>query len=218
MRLPINEVFDTIQGEAYWTGMPSTFIRLQGCDVGCPWCDTKHTWDLDAKDAVDLSAILAKGAEPSRQWSAVEVEELVKLAKQPHIVLTGGEPADYDLHELTYKLLDAGKSVQIETSGTSEIRVADRTWVTVSPKIDMPGGRTVRIDAIELADEIKMPVGKPADLDKLRVILTLRTKPLRAVWLQPLSTSPKATKLCIESALASGYRISLQSHKYAGIR
>ena len=41
--LKINEIFDTIQGEAYFTGTPATFIRLQGCPVGCNWCDTKHT-------------------------------------------------------------------------------------------------------------------------------------------------------------------------------
>ena len=42
--LKINEIFDTIQGEAFYTGTPATFIRLQGCPVGCHWCDTKHTW------------------------------------------------------------------------------------------------------------------------------------------------------------------------------
>ena len=44
--LRINEVFPTIQGEATYTGTPATFIRLQGCPVGCSWCDTKHTWPI----------------------------------------------------------------------------------------------------------------------------------------------------------------------------
>ena len=54
--LKINEIFDTIQGEAYFTGTPATFIRLQGCPVGCAWCDTKHTWNtclLYTSDAAD---------------------------------------------------------------------------------------------------------------------------------------------------------------------
>ena len=45
--LNINEMFETIQGEGAHTGIPSIFVRLQGCPVGCPWCDTKHTWTLD---------------------------------------------------------------------------------------------------------------------------------------------------------------------------
>ena len=40
---PINEIFQSIQGEGYFTGQPAIFIRLQGCDVGCSWCDTRHT-------------------------------------------------------------------------------------------------------------------------------------------------------------------------------
>lgn len=45
MQYPINEMFQTLQGEGYFTGVPAIFIRLQGCPVGCAWCDTKHTWD-----------------------------------------------------------------------------------------------------------------------------------------------------------------------------
>ncbi len=43
----VNEIFETIQGEATYTGTPAVFVRLQGCPVGCPWCDTKHTWDVE---------------------------------------------------------------------------------------------------------------------------------------------------------------------------
>jgi 7-carboxy-7-deazaguanine synthase len=219
--LPVNEIFDTIQGEANYTGMPSTFVRLQGCDVGCPWCDTKHTWKRSAEDRVELSAMLGKGAEATAQWSAVDVDSLVDLCKQRHVVLTGGEPADHDLKELTTKLIGRGKSVQIETSGTSEIRVAYWTWITLSPKIDMPGGRKVRLDALEAADEIKMPVGKQADLDTLKRLIDLRaplTQKPAIIWLQPLSQSLKATALCVEASLRHGYRISVQTHKYLGLR
>lgn len=45
MQYPINEMFQTLQGEGYFTGVPAIFIRLQGCPVGCAWCDTKHTWE-----------------------------------------------------------------------------------------------------------------------------------------------------------------------------
>ena len=42
--LPINGCFRPSKAEASFTGTPAVFVRLQGCPVGCPWCDTKHTW------------------------------------------------------------------------------------------------------------------------------------------------------------------------------
>ncbi|MBN0735034.1 7-carboxy-7-deazaguanine synthase QueE, partial [Pseudomonas aeruginosa] len=54
MQYPINEMFQTLQGEGYFTGVPAIFIRLQGCPVGCAWCDTKHTWDKLADREVSL--------------------------------------------------------------------------------------------------------------------------------------------------------------------
>ncbi len=53
MQYPINEMFQTLQGEGYFTGVPAIFIRLQGCPVGCAWCDTKHTWEkLEDREVV----------------------------------------------------------------------------------------------------------------------------------------------------------------------
>src|SRR4051794_25490444 len=56
----VNEVFESIQGEARHAGTPSVFVRLQGCAVGCPWCDTKHTWAADPDQEVSPEAMLAK--------------------------------------------------------------------------------------------------------------------------------------------------------------
>lgn len=55
MQYPINEMFQTLQGEGYFTGVPAIFIRLQGCPVGCAWCDTKHTEKLEDRE-VSFSA------------------------------------------------------------------------------------------------------------------------------------------------------------------
>ena len=57
---PVNEIFQSIQGEATFTGTPSIFVRLQGCPVGCAWCDTKHTWEIDPKFVVNKTIMLAK--------------------------------------------------------------------------------------------------------------------------------------------------------------
>lgn len=230
MNLPVNEIFDTVQGEAFWTGTPALFIRLQGCDVGCPWCDTKHTWALDDEFQWQLSAVLAKEKD-SPHFAVVDSDVLATLAYDRgarHVVITGGEPCDHDLIPLTRRLTALGIMAQVETSGTANIRVHDNAWVTLSPKFDMPGGLVVRPQSIDRADEIKMPVGKQTDVDQLNEWLDQHGTPARLIgrgpryrtriWLQPLSQSEKATALCIEQARLHGYRVSIQTHKFLGVR
>lgn len=203
MKYPIAEIFDTIQGEGYWTGTPAVFIRLQGCDVGCPWCDTKYTWDV------------------AEAPLAIESEELAAtvLSDNPDRlerlwVFTGGEPCTYDLTFPTAECTALGINTQIETSGTYEVRCSERTWVTVSPKFDMPGGRAVLHSALERADEIKLVVGKGADVERAK---ELRDQYEGVVALQPLSQSERATALCVDACVAHGFQLSAQTHKFLGI-
>ena len=217
--LPVNEVFETIQGEAYWTGTPSVFVRLQGCDVGCPWCDTKHTWGLSPAEEVPTHTMIRK-THDGPSYAALGASQLASIVcgfKARHVVLTGGEPCLYDLTELTGLLLAQSRTVPIETSGAPPIHAALGTWVTVSPKIDMPGGFAVMDGIVAGADEVKMPVGKPHDVERLQELVD-RAKPRGLIWLQPLSTSEKATALCVKAATENGWRLSMQTHKYLGLR
>lgn len=219
--LPVNEIFETIQGEAHWTGTPAVFLRLQGCDVGCPWCDTKHTWAVDPAREVAIDAMLAKeGDAPT--YARLDPGALVELIRgrftARHIVITGGEPCVHDLSDFTLRLASHGLHVQVETSGTQPVRVDPRTWVTVSPKIGMPGGFAVRRDALERANEIKHPVGKPADVERLAQLLAEHGVRPPLVWLQPLSQSEKATEICMVAARDLDWRVSIQTHKFIGVR
>lgn len=226
--LPVNEIFESVQGEASFTGAPAVFIRLQGCPVGCPWCDTKHTWVVDPAHEVPAAKMAEKVGDAStfaRLGAVGLAKHILATTRARHVVITGGEPAIYNLRALSTLLIEGGRTVQLETSGTSEIRIDPRAFVTVSPKIGMPGGLKVRDDALLLADEIKMPVGKPADVERLHAVVDRlmamkdpRLDPIPKVWLQPLSQSPKATALCVAAATANGWRISLQTHKYLGVR
>lgn len=216
--LRVNEIFPTIQGEAGYTGTPSVFIRLQGCPVGCHWCDTKHTWAVSAKKQITIEEMLAKvdNAPTWAQMSETEVMSAVSSMGPRHFVITGGEPCTYDLFMLTANLLTLG-SVQVETSGTHEVKVAPGTWVTVSPKVGMAGGLEVRRDALLAANEIKMPIDTAKDIENLEQLLAGLELP-KTAWLQPVSQGEEATRLCLEACARNRWRLSLQTHKYAGLR
>ena len=102
--LKVNEVFESLQGEGSYTGAPSIFVRLQGCPVGCSWCDTKHTWQINLEDESSSEDVMAQNFESS-QWFTVTPTSLFDLFSQQgyvakHIVITGGEPCMFDLFEV----------------------------------------------------------------------------------------------------------------------
>ncbi|PSV23688.1 7-carboxy-7-deazaguanine synthase QueE [Photobacterium leiognathi subsp. mandapamensis] len=218
----INEVFETIQGEGVFTGVPAIFVRLQVCPVGCSWCDTKQTWTAEPQDLASLEQIMAK-TEDSPLWTQLDANSVVQLLidqkyTAKHVVITGGEPCIYDLRPLTEALEAADFNCQIETSGTSEIQTSDNTWVTVSPKINMKAKLPVLASALERANEIKHPVGTSKDIEQLDALLEGKSlKSDVTIALQPISQKPRATELCIETCIARNWRLSIQTHKYLAI-
>jgi len=215
-------MFETIQGEGAYTGIPAIFVRLQGCPVGCPWCDTKHTWTLDNALMSSAEKVLNKTQESEHFFETDESGILALFAQQgyvaKHVVITGGEPCMYDLVGLTQVLHDQGYSTQIETSGTYEICCDDRTYVTVSPKINMKGGMPVLISALERANEIKHPIAMQKHIDELDALLSnVSSLEGKQICLQPISQQPRATQLAVKTCIARNWRLSLQTHKYIGI-
>ena len=124
MLYPVNDLFETIQGEAKYTGTPSYFIRLQGCPVGCAWCDTQFTWYSDPRQIVAQPIILKKELEDFHfgEFTDKDLLDVVNKASAKHVVITGGEPCLYDLNDLCDTLTNNGYTVQIETSGTHEVK------------------------------------------------------------------------------------------------
>ena len=124
----VNEIFYSLQGEGYWTGTPSVFVRFSGCNLRCDFCDTRH------EDGVEMS----------------EAEILAEVAKYParHVVLTGGEPSLQVTESLVAGLHAQGRRVAIETNGTHMLPDGI-DWITCSPKA---GGEVV----LEEVDELKV--------------------------------------------------------------
>lgn len=222
MKYPINEIFQTLQGEGVFTGVPAVFIRLQGCPVGCSWCDTKHTWEKKSEKETVLGDIALKNLDIDT-WAPADASALIELMKKQgytakHVVITGGEPCIYDLTELTQTLEQKGYQCQIETSGTYPIQCSSKTWVTVSPKVGMKGGLQVLTASINRANEIKHPVARMRDIEELDNLLTRRTVETELVIaLQPISQKASATKLCIDTCIERNWRLSIQTHKYLNI-
>lgn len=223
MMYACNDLYAAIQGEGCLSGTPMALVRLHGCPVGCPFCDTKETWHADPANRRDVPSD-ALGTNPL--WFEAEAPDIARLARRlggPAVrwaLVTGGEPALRDLNPLVDALHAEGFKAAVETSGTALGHVgAGFDWVCVSPKIGMPGGLVVLPEALALADEIKYVVGKTADLETLAGLLA--SSPLKAgveVCLQPLSLNPKATELCTRTAMERGWRLSLQTHRLLGLR
>lgn len=115
--IPVMEHFFTIQGEGFYSGRAAYFVRLAGCDVGCVWCDVKESWKVDRNQVMSYESLITA----------------IKASKTNFVVITGGEPAIYDLTNLTNLLHAINVEVAIETSGSSPIKGAI-DWVCLSPK------------------------------------------------------------------------------------
>ena len=221
IKYKINELFETIQGEGSFTGQPSIFIRLQGCPVGCSWCDTKHTWDVELSDEVSPGKMLSK-TEETPLWASFTAEDILALVREKsyqakHIVITGGEPCMYDLIPLCELFEQHGYSAQIETSGTFEVITTENCWVTVSPKVNMRGGYEILKSAMSRANEIKHPIATDQHVDDLKALLKYHNINDTPIYLQPISQKKRATELAISTCIANNWRLSIQVHKYIGI-
>ena len=135
----VAEVFYSIQGEGATAGVPAVFARLQGCTVGCAWCDTKYSWDAAAGRAIDLDALLAE----------------MEVFPCRRAVVTGGEPLESPLFApLLAALLARGWEAEVETSGTLAPPAAldaRRVQWNVSLKLGASGvaeARRIRPDTI----------------------------------------------------------------------
>ncbi len=205
--LPVVETFHSLQGEGVHAGRGAFFIRLGGCSVGCSWCDTKHSWPQAAHPHRTIHALAAAAAEAAEAGAAF-------------VVITGGEPLEHPLGDLCAALNTASPNLplHLETSGVHRLS-GHFDWITLSPKPHHPPGG----ELLARCHELKVVVHGPEDLRFATAMAEAACRrsgtPAPQLLLQPGWGSQRGQELAVDYVRGHpDWRLSLQSHKWLGVR
>jgi 7-carboxy-7-deazaguanine synthase len=213
IRLPMVEIFETVEGEGTRAGFPTVFVRLFGCNLRCTWCDTKYSYPPEEADSV---------------MSIGEIVDEVNNYHSRHICLTGGEPLLYGEKSLAliHALLELEHVVDlhIETNGAIDLTMFLEG--VASPKVryimdfklpdsgEMDKMIVANLSKLRQQDELKFVIGSDEDFRiAVEVLERYPTKALpmfSPVW----ETMPprKLVELMLEHGL-SHVKLNMQLHK-----
>lgn len=206
--LAINEEFYSIQGEGMHTGIPMYFVRLQGCEVGCYFCDTKYTWRKNLRpEAYIPEDVIARRA----FYSCVK-----------WMCITGGEPYEQPLFDLVAAAHKHKMYCCVETSGTESQPNVPMDWITLSPKDLFSKKKTLPEFKLH-ASEIKCVVTKKEDLDYyVKEYYPAAQEHNIPFIIQPVDNDPELVPMILEEYARRGMngnsRIMLQTHKFMKVR
>jgi organic radical activating enzyme len=210
LRGRIAETFYSIQGEGVTAGRPAIFVRLQGCSVGCGWCDTKYSWDPAAGRGVTRDGLLDEvAAFPCRR-----------------VVVTGGEPLESPLFTpLVDALAGRGYAVEVETSGTLAPPADAPSSIQWNVSVKLAGSgvaeeRRISAAAIRALLERdawwKLVVSEPGELGEILRLTERFALPRDRVLLQPEGLRPEElaarSPWIVEACKAHGFRFSPRLH------
>lgn len=159
---PVSEMFYSLQGEGFFTGVPAFFIRLAGCNLSCEWCDT----DYETHEIKSVAEILTDIKNNIPHKNGALTHGMVSSGKL-FIVLTGGEPSIHNLKPLLMGLHGIRQMIcpmidifiAVETNGTRMKYLSDLKrqgllhWITLSPKA---GITYADLQCFDAADELKI--------------------------------------------------------------
>jgi len=208
VRLRISEIFASVQGEGVTIGTPSAFVRLQGCSVGCTWCDTKYSWASTGGREMTLDAVLAEVAGTGLE----------------NVVVTGGEPLEHPgFVDVTDALKAAGRRIEVETAGTQLPRSSAVDQWNVSLKLAHSGVAAevrLRADAITTFRDrdawFKFVVATERDVDEVLEIQAAHRLASSRILLMPLGMRREEQQArmsaVIEWCRRHGFRFSPRLH------
>ena len=197
----IVEIFESLQGEGYNTGLPAIFIRLGKCNLACAWCDTDYL--------------------RFQNMSLAQIVQRVQSYTARHIIITGGEPTiQPHLDKLLMALKDLGYRLLIETNGLHPV-LPQIDYIAVSPKACYAA--KYEQQCISYADEVRIV----ADGDVLAFCETMEQKiQAQHYYLSPCEqqgvmnicdTIRQIGRLNSREYAPVHWQLSIQTHKWAGI-
>lgn len=224
----VHSIFYTIQGEGPFAGTPAVFVRLAGCNLQCPGCDTEYTSQRSL-------------------WTVDEIVEHVNETldgqggEKPLVVITGGEPFRQNINLLVLELIKFGFFVQIETNGTlptpfpcnKDIDQRRFAYIVCSPKTPKVHP-SIEDNACAfkyvLSYDSMATDGLPVEVLNNHIPTKVyRPKQSVPIYLQPMDhtmSSPigtrdwqnqKSLEAVKASCLKYGYILQLQIHKIIGV-
>jgi len=208
--LPVVECFHSLQGEGEHAGRSAYFIRLASCKVGCPWCDTKDSWNSELHPQQSLIDLSTQTAKAHKEGAAF-------------VVITGGEPLHHNLDHLckeirksTLNLEKKSIPIHLETSGVDTLS-GNPDWITLSPKRHSPP----RLDNLLSCQELKVIIQNAEDLLFAKTMADSiknngKIKP--QLFLQAGWENEEGQTLAIKFVKNNpDWRLSMQTHKWLGV-
>lgn len=220
--LDVHSIFPTIQGEGPFCGVPCVFVRLAGCNLQCPFCDTEYT--------------------EGRRFMTVEeiLQEVVSLHPQGQglVVITGGEPFRQNLSVFFDALITNDFYVQVETNGSlppTDYSYSVRTeykhgvYVVCSPKSGKVHHKTSMISCcfkyVVAHGSVRQEDGLPLQALGHTANPYVARPPMpydRPIYVQPMdakdeSENRRNIKAALDSCMRFGYTLQLQIHKIIGV-
>ncbi|MFT4646524.1 MAG: 7-carboxy-7-deazaguanine synthase [Planctomycetota bacterium] len=198
IKLPLMEDFDSLQGEGFHQGKPAYFIRLGGCDINCPWCDVKESWDAEIHNLLDIN----------------ELKENLLLSNASIVIVTGGEPLMYNLVELTAFIHSLGKQTHLETAG-AHVLTGDWDWICVSPK----KFKKAKPEILVQANELKVVISRENDFRFAEKNAAMCSEDCM-LYIQPEWDVNEELMPAMINYVKNNptWRLTLQIHKYLGVR
>lgn len=220
--LDLHSMFYTIQGEGPFAGRPAVFIRLAGCNLQCPGCDTEYT---TGRQTIDTELIAIRAAH---------------LADAPLVVITGGEPFRQDISQLVTLLHGRGCTVQIETNGVIGLPAGSCSiWdypdvhIVVSPKVgkvhpsiaDRASAYKYVLSAWDTDPTDGLPIRalfNNLPSTQVRVARPPEGFPTSQIYVNPMDEqNPELNQQNLaavaKSCLTHGYTAGVQMHKYMNL-